>query len=53
MKQDTQNKHATFNIPSTLPNTIVREVVKNGKTIVSLRAKWGPLFEDSNAKTIG
>ena len=32
-------------IPSSIPNTEVREVHIGGKTILSLRAKWGPLFE--------
>ncbi|WP_288987938.1 hypothetical protein [uncultured Pseudoalteromonas sp.] len=50
----TSTKKAVFNIPSTVPNLTVREVIKDGKTILSLRAKWGPLFEkqlpDANAK---
>ncbi|GGF12208.1 hypothetical protein [Pseudoalteromonas gelatinilytica] len=38
-------KKAIMPIPSSIPNTEVREVHIGGKTILSLRAKWGPLFE--------
>ncbi len=38
-------KKAIMPIPSSLPNTNVREVRVGDKTIISLRAKWGPLFE--------
>lgn len=49
----TSDNHAILNIPSNLPNMKVREVIKNGKTIISMRAKWGPLFEDSNVNANG
>ncbi len=38
-------KKAIMPIPSSIPNTEVREVYIGGRTILSLRAKWGPLFE--------
>tara|TARA_B100000315_G_scaffold35725_1_gene30403 strand:+ start:6199 stop:6363 length:165 start_codon:yes stop_codon:yes gene_type:complete len=38
-------KKAIMPIPSSIPNTEVREVHIGGKTILSLRAKWGPLFQ--------
>ena len=37
-------KKAIMPIPSSIPNT-GEEVHIGGKTILSLRAKWGPLFE--------
>lgn len=47
------DNHAILNIPSKLPNLKVREVIKNGKTIISMRAKWGPLFDDSHVNANG
>ncbi|WP_156520098.1 hypothetical protein [Pseudoalteromonas sp. MQS005] len=42
---NTLTKKAIMPIPSSLPNSTLREVHKDGKSILSLRAKWGPLFE--------